>query len=109
MGLSEFRSRQKLIKFKEFFNEIAHNSEVAKDRLLQSSQKEVLILIYFLSLVFKGKIAISSKCHKFIKHQKRFLELESLFNSNNLRSLKDRKVLIRFTKVIALLLEALVL
>ena len=109
MALGHFKARQKLLKFKNFFSEVALNTEAARDRLFLCSDSELVSLIYFLSLVFKGKISISLNRHKLIKKQKRFLELESIFLSNNQKSLKDRKFLIRFTKIIVLLLEVLVL
>ena len=109
MSLKRFKARQKLLKFKDFFTEITENSETARVRLLQSSESELKILIFFVKLVFSGAISISENCHLLIKKQARFLQLEKLYLTHQLNTLRDRKLLIKFTKVLSLLLETLVL
>lgn len=109
MGLSGFRARQRLIKFKAFFSEISENTEEARQRLLNCSLSEQKALIYFIKLIFGGRISLTPNCLKLIRRQKQFSQLESMYETSTLNTLKDRKILIRFAKILSILLEVLIL
>ena len=108
MVLQNYKSREKLLKHKSMIIQIGLLNEDSKKRLLETTRQEVNIIIFVVKNIMLGRIELTKTVFKIVSRLSKFRQLKLLFNQNQLHTLHDKTVLLKYLKVLGILFECLI-